>query len=274
MMATFKRDMEAGPAARTCPQVVALNYTSTIPRSNCGGTNTGPVFLGAKAAGISCIHQPPCETFQPASSPSKPSSMKPMKFELYRLLIRWLLRETRQIKRVQPKPVKIKSTVPHESFPQTFVMESFFVSELITALTPGPNEEMHFLTGPKIGPIRIVTRLAAPVPLTHQSRVYAAASAKSVASVLIPIIEQGAELHIFAHSHPGRGETATTPSGTDIECVGKFQKNGSPAIGCIVTRDGYVRFFSVSTKFHVVILGTGVKEISQNVFQITNQNSH
>lgn len=200
--------------------------------------------------------------------------MKLMKYKLYRLLIRWLLQEMRRLKREQIKPVKIMTKVHPESFPQTFVMESFFVRELITALTPGPNEEMHFLTGPKIGPIRIVSRLAAPIPLTRQSPVFASASAKSVASVLIPIIEQGAELHIFAHSHPGRGAAATTPSGTDIDCIGKLQKNGSPVIGCIVTRDACVRFFSVSTKFHVIILGTGVKELSQNVFQIANQNNH
>jgi hypothetical protein len=142
---------------------------------------------------------------------------------------------------------------------------------LIAALTPGANEEMHFLTGPKIGPIRIVCRLAVPVPLNRQSPVFVSASAKSVASVLIPIIEQGAELHICAHSHPGGGAGATTPSGTDIECLGKLQRNGSPAIGCIATRDGHIRFFSVHTKFHVMVLGTGVKEVSTNVFHITHQ---
>ena len=156
--------------------------------------------------------------------------------------------------------------------PQIFVFESFFLQELITALTPGANEEMHFLTGPKIGPIRIVSRLAAPVPINRQSPVYVSASARSVASVLIPIIEQGAELHICAHSHPGSGAGATTPSGTDIECLGKLQRNGSPAIGCIVTRDGCVRFFSVLTKFHVIVMGTGVKQLSENVYHITNNN--
>lgn len=155
-----------------------------------------------------------------------------------------------------------------ESFPQTFVIESFFVRELITILTRGLNEEMHFLTGPKIGPIRIVSRWARPPSLDEQSPVFVRATAKSVADVLIPIIEQGAELHICAHSHPGGGLGATTPSGTDIECLGKLQRSGSQAIGCIVTRDGHVRFFSVSTNFHAMVLGSGVKEITKNVFHI------
>lgn len=163
---------------------------------------------------------------------------------------------------------------PPESFPQTFIVESFFVRELITMLTPSANEEMHFLTGPKIGPIRIVCRWAAPAPLDRQSPVFVRASARSVADVLIPIIEQGAELHICAHSHPGGGAGATTPSSTDVECLGKLQRGGSQAIGCIVTRDGYVRFFSVATIFHVMVLGTGVKEVTRNVFHITHQDCH
>jgi len=211
--------------------------------------------------------------------------MNPMKYKIYTLLIKWPLQEMRRLRRIEFKPiqiirrfrrdefkrVQIVKKEPVELFPQTFVLESFFLRELITALTPGANEEMHFLTGPKIGPIRIVCRMAAPVSPNRQSPVFIGATAKSVAAVLIPIIEQGAELHICAHSHPGSGAGATTPSGTDIECLGKLQRNGSPAIGCIVTRDGCVRFFSIYTKFHVLVLGTGVKELSQNVFNIAHQ---
>ena len=196
------------------------------------------------------------------------------RIKIYRCLIKWLVQEVRRLKREQRKPAIIIRAEPRESFPQTFVLESFFIRELIATLTRGANEQMHFLTGPKIGPIRIVCRLAAPVLINRQSPVYVSASAKSVASVLIPIIEQGAELHICAHSHPGSGAGATTPSGTDTECLGKLQNSGSPAIGCIVTRDGCVRFFSVSTKFHLIVLGSGVKELSQNVFQIAPQDYH
>lgn len=198
-------------------------------------------------------------------------------------LVKRLIWDARQLKqRAAKRACRVKASVippPRNfpmppalhpaSFPQTFVLESFFLRQLITALTPGADEEMNFLTGPKIGPIRIVSRLAAPVALNQQSPVFVRASARSVADVLIPIIEQGAELHICAHSHPGGGAGATTPSGTDIECLGRLQKNGSPAIGCIVTRDGYVRFFSVSTIFHVLVLGTGVREVSNNVFHLT-----
>jgi hypothetical protein len=158
--------------------------------------------------------------------------------------------------------------------PQTFITESFFLRELIRSLTPGPNEEMHFLTGPKIAHIRIISRWAQPVALERQSPVFVRASAKSVAEILIPIIDQGAELHIVAHSHPGSSAGATAPSSTDIACLGNLQLSGSQAVGLIVTRDGFVRFFSVLTQFQAIVLGKGVTEVSQNVYRITLPNDH
>jgi len=78
-----------------------------------------------------------------------------------------------------------------------------FIRELIAMLTPGANEEMHFLTGPKVGPIRFVSRWARPVVLDRQSPVFVRATAKSVADVLIPIIEQGVELQ-YHRAQPSR----------------------------------------------------------------------
>jgi len=165
----------------------------------------------------------------------------------------------------QAKPISL--ALP-SSFPQVFITEAAFLRNLIPVLTADANEEMYFLTGPKVGPLRVVSRWAGRASLERQSPVFVRASARSVADVLIPIVEQGAELHVIAHSHPGTGPGATTPSGTDMACLGKLQKNGSPAIGCIVTRDNHVRFFSVSTNFHVMLLGTGVTEVSTNVYRL------
>jgi hypothetical protein len=197
-----------------------------------------------------------------------------MRYKPLQFLIGCLLKEGRCLKRERIKRLEKKRAILPESFPQVFVIESFFARELIAMLTLNENEEMHFLTGPKIGPIRIVCRCARPVSLHRQSPVFVSASARSVGDTLIGIIEQGAELHIIAHSHPGGGPGATTPSSTDIRCLGKLQKAGSPVIGCIVSRDRHVRFFSVSTIFHVIVLGTGVKEISKNVFNVTSQDSN
>lgn len=197
-----------------------------------------------------------------------------MKRKLLILCIKFLRRQARRDARKKRRRLPLMQLPIQEPYPQTFIIESFFVRELIGALTAGPNEEMHFLTGPKIAHLRVVSRWAQPVALERQSPVFVRASARSVAETLIPIIEQGAELHIVAHSHPGSTAGATTPSGTDISCLGKLQSAGSHAIGCIVTRDGFARFFSVSTQFQIIVLGTGAKEISKNVFHITLPKDH
>lgn len=196
-----------------------------------------------------------------------------MKETVIRFCIKLLLAEARRLKRKRAKRIQ-KAIARRESFPQVFIIESFFARELISALTPNADEEMHFLTGPKIGPIRIVSRWARSPLLERRSPVFVRASAKAVGDVLIEVIEQGTELHICAHSHPGASAGATTPSSTDVQCLGKLQKAGSQAIGCIVTRDGYLRFFSVLTNFHVMVLGAGVKEVSKNVFHISRNNNN
>lgn len=196
-----------------------------------------------------------------------------MKEKILRFSIKMLVAELRRLRRKRARCIE-KITPVRDTLPQVFIIESFFARELIKALTPNADEEMHFLTGPKIGPIRIISRWARPPLLERHSPVFVRASARAVGDVLIEVVEQGAELHICAHSHPGASAGATTPSSTDIQCLGKLQRAGSQAIGCIVTRDGHLRFFSVLTNFHVMVLGTGVKEVSKNVFQIADQNNY
>lgn len=158
--------------------------------------------------------------------------------------------------------------------PETFLLEAFFLRELIRELTPDKDEHMQFLTGPKLRNLRVVCRSAQPIRIERQSVVFVSSTAAGVADALIPIVEQGAELHIIAHSHPGRGACATSPSGTDINCLGKLQQSGSNAIGLIVTRDGCVRFFSVLKPFRVLITGTGITPVATHVFQIHQDDSH
>lgn len=153
----------------------------------------------------------------------------------------------------------------------TFLLESFFLREVVQMLTPTPDEDMVFLSGPKLNRLRVVCRRAPQVPLERQSVVFVRTSGADVAQALIPIIEQGAELHICAHSHPGGGPSATFPSGTDIKCLGKLQRAGSPAIGLIVTRDAHVRFFTVHIPFRVIVTGSGVTKLGEHLFQLQEE---
>ena len=74
----------------------------------------------------------------------------------------------------------------------------------------------------------------------------------------------------MAHSHPGRGAAATHESSIDVNYLGGIQRGGTDVIGIIVTRDGFVRFFSVEKPFQVLVQGSGVTQIEEHVFQIAS----
>jgi hypothetical protein len=155
----------------------------------------------------------------------------------------------------------------------TFLLEAWFLREVVELLTPTGDEHLRFLTGPKLGRLRVVCRCAPEVPLERQNIVAVRASALAVARALIPIIEEGGQAHVFAHSHPGMGPGATGPSGTDITTLGRLQSDGCPAIGLIVTRDGYARFFTVHKPFRVVISGNGVTKLDNQLFHLHDEDS-
>ena len=146
-------------------------------------------------------------------------------------------------------------------------LDAWFLQDLIRHLTPHANEEVVYVTGHSFGNLRIPYRICS-FELDEQSVAYAKGTARSCSDALIEIIEKGHNLQLMAHSHPGNGKGATTPSGIDTNYLDKIQKNGSEAVGVIVTRDGYVRFFTSHLEFKISIKGTEVEYVGDNVFKI------
>jgi hypothetical protein len=54
-----------------------------------------------------------------------------------------------------------------------------------------------------------------------------------------------------------------------VNYLGKIQRAGADVVGIIVTRDSFVRFFTVEKPFQVLVLGNGVTQVEEYVFQIT-----
>jgi hypothetical protein len=150
----------------------------------------------------------------------------------------------------------------------TYIVDSWFLQDLIQHLTPNRDEEITYVTGLAIGRVKILSRIC-EVSLEKQSVVYARATAKSCTEALATILENGNTLHVMAHSHPGRGADATRESSIDVNYLGGIQRAGADVIGIIVTRDGFVRFFTVEKPFQVFVQGIGVTQAEPNVFQIT-----
>jgi hypothetical protein len=73
----------------------------------------------------------------------------------------------------------------------------------------------------------------------------------------------------MAHSHPGSGAGATHPSSIDINYLGRIQRAGADVVGIIVTRDGYVRFFTVNRPFHALVQGNGIEQVDEYVYRLS-----
>jgi hypothetical protein len=74
------------------------------------------------------------------------------------------------------------------------------------------------------------------------------------------------------HRHPGQGVLATRPSSTDLETHERYESGGYPLIGCIVVKDGHLRFFSAHQRFTITITGAGIVPINEadHVYKIEN----
>lgn len=148
-----------------------------------------------------------------------------------------------------------------------FVVDSWLLEDLVRLLASGPNEEACYITGVEVGGQRVLYRTI-PVSLEAQSPVHARGSAKSCAGILVEILQRGYKLFAMAHSHPGTGEWATMQSSTDIEYLGRIQEQGAEVFGIIVSRDGYVRFFTVHKEFEIVIEG-GPEYVADTVCKVS-----
>lgn len=149
----------------------------------------------------------------------------------------------------------------------TYLVDAWFLRDLVCQLTPGPDEEISYITGPEFQGLRVLSRIRR-IQLTEQSVVYARGAARSCSDALIGMLEQGNRLHAMAHSHPGCGPGATRESGIDINYLGGIQRSGADVIGLIVTRDSNIRFYTVERPFQVLMTGGGVKEVDKHVYHL------
>src|SRR6266516_1595977 len=74
--------------------------------------------------------------------------------------------------------------------PSIFVTDSWFLNDLLNHLTPGPHEEITYVSGNKVGRLRLLNRIC-PVEIQTHSPIHARATAKSCADALIEMQEWG-----------------------------------------------------------------------------------
>lgn len=141
-----------------------------------------------------------------------------------------------------------------------FVTDAWTLQDFYQRLVKGSCEEIFYVTGVQLDNLRVLSRMCC-LEYEKQSPAYVRATRKSSVNALIEMVEHDNRLHLVAHSHPGFGAFATCPSGTDIDYITKLQKSGAETIALIVSRNGFLRFWSVLLPFKLIIRGAGISKV-------------
>jgi hypothetical protein len=144
-----------------------------------------------------------------------------------------------------------------------FLMSTFFLRRCLELLTTDHCETLVYLTGNRIGDLVILDEIVS-FQMDNRSVAYVRGDIVSTTEALIQLGDRGFQLQGTAHSHPGSGPYATTPSGIDYTHHGRLESGGYRALGIIVTRDGYVQFYTQQLAFKVEITGKDGRWIKKN----------
>lgn len=144
-----------------------------------------------------------------------------------------------------------------------------FLKDCYHYLTKTQDEGFCLVTGPEMEEgIYSLTRRVEP-ELKRQGPAGAEPDMSSLNKLLERIDEDfGEHLSGYFHSHPGRGRGATAPSSIDLTTQEKLERGGYPVVGCIFSRDGYLRFYSHDRDYQLEISGNGGEQIEQRSFKL------
>jgi len=150
----------------------------------------------------------------------------------------------------------------------TYLMDSQFLLEAFRFVTRCNDEELVYVTGPEGEEDVFALSRLVPVRLAQRSLAHAKAELGSQLQVLTKLDEDGYRLLACFHSHPGRGQEATTPSSVDRQMQANLEQGGYVAIGGIFSRDGHVRFFSHKRAFRVLVTGSGAVLVGSKLYRL------
>lgn len=149
-----------------------------------------------------------------------------------------------------------------------FVVSSMFLEQCFRDLTADANEQFFFITGAEVDGVGVLDQ---KIEFAHQRRTMLGVTGNTGAThrLLIRLEQFGHRLLGHFHSHPGLGLSATHPSGTDEAFQRRLETAGYPTVAAIFSRDGYVRFFRLTSAFELTVHGEGVEDLGQQTYRLT-----
>ena len=170
------------------------------------------------------------------------------------------LLDVRHVKHVAEKMLATTPTTPEVP---TYMLSSLFIQDAVHSLTQDAEEDLRYATGFAVERnAYAITRLL-EFELSRKTVVAAEGAQESVNRLMIFLHNHDHKLYMTWHSHPGSGPSSTAPSSTDLDFHRRLELGNYPVIGAIVSRQGYVRFFSYQRTFKVSIYGKGMEAVNE-----------
>lgn len=183
-----------------------------------------------------------------------------------------LLTELIRASRARQVSESVAERVPEAPTTPVYLLSALSILEAMKDLTTTQDEDLRFATGLAVGPKRYAITTFCKFILKQRSVVGAEGDHESMTRLLIGLHNIDHKLLLTAHSHPGSGAGSTHPSSVDMDFHKRLEAGNYPAIGMIVNRQGYVRFFSYQRPFEVVVYGKGMEVVDEHecVFKLSS----
>jgi hypothetical protein len=180
---------------------------------------------------------------------------------------RRMLAAHRELQHVAECLTILNGRKPRSGAPR-FIISSLFLAQCLRDLTADANEQFFFITGAEVDGVGVLDQ---KVEFDHDRRTMLGVTSNPSAThrLLIRLEQFGHRLLAHFHSHPGLGLASTHPSGTDEAFQRRLETAGYPTIAAIFSRDGYVRFFRLSSAFELTVHGEGVEDLGHHTYRIS-----
>ena len=200
--------------------------------------------------------------------PSMPSRSRHMFYEKYMPTFYKYFKRIYRVNSV-PKIFK-KNEYEMPTAEIKYIVSSRLITDCFYMLdTDSINESIIDISGFQINKVTIFMERIEKIDIDYKNPFYAKSDLISTYKTLMKIEHFGGILAGVFHIHPGNGPNSITPSLTDVNDQAKRENVGYLSIGCIFSRDGWLRFFSKNIKFSINLYGNGVLKYENDLFKIT-----
>lgn len=177
------------------------------------------------------------------------------------------LKQLMRLARIWKAMKLLTSDSRDQALPDLFLVDALFLKECYHSLFPAKVEEEIFLTGIKVGRLSVFTKIVEVE--TKGSATKVEDLPQSSYRELRKLDRNGMPLLGVFHSHPN--VEIPQPSKSDLTQFELYENHGLRALGAIFTKRGFLRFFTKSLEFEILITGSGVSKEKGDLYYLEGE---